>query len=70
MNGCSPIHVAVLLGNLRLVHRFAIVLNALNQNVDVANGQGMVSSSLHLMQADGCYLLDDNTRFYIFLAVT
>ena len=45
-NALSPIHVAVMLGNLRLVQRFAIVLNALNQTVDVANRQGMVSSSL------------------------
>ena len=37
-NGCSLIHVAVLLGNLQLVQRFAIVLNALNQTIDVANG--------------------------------
>jgi len=51
INGNCPIHVAVLLGNLRLVHRFAIVLNALNQNVDVANGQGM--TALHLAVANG-----------------
>jgi len=51
INGNCPIHVAVLLGNLRLVQRFAIVLNVLNRTIDVANGQGM--TALHLAVANG-----------------
>jgi len=51
INGNCPIHMAVMLANLRLVQRFAIVLNSLNQTIDVTNREG--KTALHLAIANG-----------------
>jgi hypothetical protein len=45
IHGNCPLHTAVLLGNRKLVRRFAAVLAALGHGVDMANRAGMVSSA-------------------------
>ena len=49
----SPIHVAVMLRNLRLVQRFSIVLKALGHTVDVTNRQDEVGNIFKIVLNGG-----------------
>jgi hypothetical protein len=56
IHGNCPLHTAVLLGNMKLVRRFAAVLAALGWGVDLANRAGMVRGVILAVGCSGRFL--------------